>query len=91
MKPNKSIIDAVSWYSEKKPLYEQLSKKVESIINEIIQDQNIPIHAIYSRTKAIDSFKKKIENIKYTEPSSQITDFSGIRVIAYVESDLDKI
>lgn len=86
-----TISDSVSWYAETRPTYEQLSKKVQSIISEIIIDEKIPIHAIYSRAKEIDSFTKKIEDPKYTDPKSQITDFSGIRIIAYVESDLEKI
>lgn len=90
-KPKMSISEAISWYSEKRPVYEQLSKKVESIIQEIIADQGIPIHAIYSRAKDVDSFAKKIEDPKYTDPIVQITDFSGIRVITYVESDVEKV
>lgn len=87
----KNITELINWYSEKRSLYQQLSKKVESIIAEIINDEKITIHAIYSRAKEIDSFAKKIEDPKYTDPVNQITDFSGIRVIAYVESDLPKI
>jgi len=90
-KSKKTITDAVGWYSEMKPVYGQLSKKVESIIEEIINDQKIHIHAIYSRTKEIDSFTKKIEDPKYTDPINQITDYSGIRIITYVESDLEKV
>lgn len=91
-KREKQIInDSITWYLEKKPLYEQLSKKVESIIQEIISDQKIPIHAIFSRAKDVESFSKKIEDPKYTDPSKQVTDLSGIRIITYVESDMVKI
>ena len=91
MESKKTISDAVNWYSEKRPVYEQLSKKIESIIQEIVNDQKIHIHAISSRTKEIDSFKKKIEDPKYTDPINQITDYSGIRIITYVESDLELV
>ena len=91
MKSKKTINDAVNWYSEKRPVYEQLSKKIESIVQEIINDQKVHIHAISSRTKEIDSFKKKIEDPKYTDPINQITDYSGIRIITYVESDLELV
>lgn len=84
----RTISEAVSWYSGMRPTYEQLSKKVESILQEIISDQKIHIHAIYCRAKEIDSFTKKIEDPKYNDPINQITDFSGIRIITYVESDL---
>ena len=87
----KTISEAVSWYSGMRPIYEQLSKKVESIIQEIINDQKIHIHAIYCRAKEIESFTKKIEDPKYNDPINQITDFSGIRIITYVESDLELV
>ncbi|HTA28165.1 MAG TPA: hypothetical protein VK809_10270 [Bacteroidia bacterium] len=91
MEAQKSKSDFINWYSESRPLYVKLSKKVESIIEEIINDQKIPIHAINSRAKEINSFAKKIEDSKYSDPFKQITDLSGIRIIAYVESDLDII
>lgn len=85
-----TVSEAKNWYIEKKEVFYQLSKKVESIINEILIDDHIAIHAIISRAKEIDSFVKKIDNPKYTN-FHQITDLAGIRIIAYVESDLNKI
>lgn len=83
--------EAIEWYKENKRVYEQISQKVESIIKEIIVDEGISIHEIYSRAKEVSSFAKKIEDSKYIDPKNQITDFSGIRIITYVESDLSKI
>jgi putative GTP pyrophosphokinase len=91
MAEKETIAEAVSWYSKERPVYHKLSKKVESIIEEIINDQNVAIHAIYSRAKDIDSFAKKLEDPKYTNPKTDITDLAGIRVISYVESDLENI
>jgi len=90
-KSDELILTAVNWYIESRPLYEELSQKVETIIHETIVDNKPPIHAIFKRTKDIESFAKKIENEKYTHPSSQITDLSAIRIIACVENDLSKI
>lgn len=84
------IPEAKIWYIEKKAVFDQLSKKVESIIREILIDEKITIHAIISRAKEIESFVKKMDNPKYTD-FEQITDLAGIRIIAYVESDLNKI
>lgn len=86
-----NTVDPIVWYSENKNLFEQLSKKVESILKEIIADNSLAIHGIYSRSKEVDSFKEKIQDAKYKDPINQITDFAGIRIITYVESDLDKI
>ncbi len=85
-----TITNAVTWYTENRPIYELLSKKVEILIREIV-DNSIPIHEINSRPKEINSFAKKIEAPEYNDPINQITDLAGIRIITYVESDLEKI
>lgn len=90
-KSNELITSAVNWYIETRPIYEELSQKVETIIQDAVVDNKPPIHAIFKRTKDIESFAKKIEKEKYTHPSSQITDLSAIRIIACVENDLSKI
>ncbi|MEI8086135.1 MAG: hypothetical protein WCG93_07960 [Paludibacter sp.] len=90
-KSDELISTAVNWYIETRPIYEELSHEVENIIHENSYENNPPIHAIFNRTKDIESFAKKIANEKYTDPSSQITDLSAIRIIACVENDLSKI
>lgn len=91
MEKEKIKNEAKKWYIKNQSLYKKLSKKIQDIINEVIKDSNIDIHTIYSREKGIDSFIKKIENDKYDDPIQQVTDLAGIRVIAYVEDDVDKI
>src|SRR5437868_4464764 len=82
---------AVEWYINNRQVYKKLSSKVETILSEILELQNLPYHIITSRAKDIDSFKKKAENDKYSDPVNQITDLAGIRVITYVEDEIIKI
>jgi putative GTP pyrophosphokinase len=88
---DKSIKEAVSWYTQHKELYRKLAQKIEGIIIEILVEENIPIHSIANRVKEVSSFAKKIEKPQYTNPKDEITDLAGIRIIAYVESDLVRI
>lgn len=83
--------DSVKWYILNKSIYEKLSDKIFSIVLELIEESRIAIHAISHRTKEVESFKNKIYDPKYDDPVNQITDFSGIRIIAYVEDDLKPI
>lgn len=80
--------DAIQWYAQNRGLYKKLSQKVHAIVEELLEESNITVHAITNRAKDVDSFKIKIENPKYNDPLNQITDLSGIRIIAYVEDDL---
>jgi putative GTP pyrophosphokinase len=84
-------IDAVDWYTKNRGLYKQLSEKVHNIIFELLEVKNLNVHAIFNRPKDVSSFSEKIKNSKYTKPEVQVTDLAGIRVICYVESDIEKI
>ena len=83
--------EAIQWYAQNRGLYKKLAQKIHTIILELLEENNITVHAVTNRAKEIDSFKNKIGNPKYDDPLNQITDFSGIRIIAYVEDDLTPI
>lgn len=93
MKKQKVTIlkEAVEWYSQNRKIYNELCHKVHNIIFDLLDFNNVNIHAIFSRTKEIESFQKKIDDPRYDNPKEQITDLAGIRIICYVESDLKVI
>lgn len=82
--------DALQWYAQNREIYKKLSEKVSNILIELLDEAGLTVHAITNRTKDIDSFKNKIDT-KYEDPINQVTDLSGIRIIAYVEDDLKLI
>ncbi len=82
---------AIEWYSTNRYLYKQLGNKVQIIISELLELNELSIHAIFNRAKELESFKEKIKDSKYTNPKEQITDLAGIRIICYVESDIPRI
>lgn len=79
------------WYEDNKGTYERLSAKIESVIKEILEAEDIKYSSISSRTKELDSFNTKASQEKYDDPINQIKDLSGIRITCYVESDVEKI
>jgi ppGpp synthetase/RelA/SpoT-type nucleotidyltranferase len=81
----------ISWYKENRPIYEQLANKVESILSEMFVSREVSYHMISSRAKTVESVKRKISNDKYDNPKEQIQDFAGIRVITYVEDEIETI
>jgi len=90
-KKTKVINESLKWYKENRDLYIRLAKRVENIIKDILEAEKIPFHTVNSRAKELDSFEKKASNDKYADPTNEIKDFAGIRVITYVESDVRKI
>jgi ppGpp synthetase/RelA/SpoT-type nucleotidyltranferase len=73
------------------PKYKQLSEKIALLLKEVLEIEKINTHFISNRAKEIESFSRKIENPKYTDPLNQVTDLAGIRIIVYVEDDVKKI
>jgi len=71
---------------------ESFREKIEILIKELLVQASIPIHQISSRTKDYESLSKKIDK-KQGKYSSigEITDIVGIRLITYMESDVDRV
>lgn len=81
----------IDWYIKHRPSYKRLSSKVESLLAEVFESKNISYHIITSRAKTLESVTGKISKNKYDKPKEQIQDYSGIRIITYVEDEVQKI
>lgn len=81
----------INEYLAQRPLYKKLGQKVSLIVEEILEQKEVNFHAVSFRAKTVDSFSKKIEKPKYDDPLNQLTDLTGVRIIAYVENDVKEI
>lgn len=79
-------------FDESNSLYYGFGERCKGIIRELIVDNSISSHQITSRIKNRDSLSKKIDSKKdkYSD-LSDITDICGIRIITYLESDVNRI
>jgi len=79
-------------FDKDKSKFNDFREKMEFLIIELIKNEQIPIHQITGRVKERTSLDKKIDkkDNKYGNVS-EITDIIGIRIITYLESDVDKI
>lgn len=77
-------------YTQKKNLFEKLSNKLEMLIDEFLKENKTIIHQLSSRVKEERSLSNKIDNKegKY-QCLNDITDIVGIRIITYLDSDVD--
>lgn len=81
----------VSWYAENRSLYQSLSEIVAATLRALLKNSNIDYIDIPHRAKTIKSFQEKIVRKKYKDPQSEMMDLAGIRVITYIESDVEKV
>jgi ppGpp synthetase/RelA/SpoT-type nucleotidyltranferase len=79
------------WLEEKHPKFLSLSDSVELIITRLLKDAGIPFLAVTKRTKSISDCITKSRRKKYKQPSEQMTDISGVRVIVYFDHDVGQV
>jgi ppGpp synthetase/RelA/SpoT-type nucleotidyltranferase len=81
-------------YGSIRPQYEAFTTSLEALLRTLLAAAEIEFFAIEPRTKTVQSFKGKIEREdksgKY-KAVSDITDLSGVRIIAYLQEDCNAI
>lgn len=79
------------WVDEVQPKHSRLTDAVVSILENLLKTNDIDYLTVSGRTKTKESILEKIERKSYKDPANQLTDMSGIRIVAYFESDISKI
>ncbi|XTR36652.1 GTP pyrophosphokinase [Paraclostridium tenue] len=79
------------WYKENEDILDKMVIKLKSTIEEILVAEKVPYSSVTSRKKNLQSLCNKAEKPKYVNPVEEIQDIVGIRIVAYVESDVEKI
>ncbi|MEZ2338624.1 GTP pyrophosphokinase family protein [Mucilaginibacter sp. RCC_168] len=79
-------------FRNNKKTFNAFKDRLIYLVRDLIEKENIIPHQIIGRTKDISSLSKKIDKKgdKYNH-LSDITDVIGLRVITYLESDVDPI
>lgn len=84
--------DILKKFDDSSLLYSNFGDKCKGIIIELLQDNDISIHFISTRTKTRESLSQKIDSKKHKyNDLSEITDICGIRIITYLESDVNRV
>ncbi|HST58297.1 MAG TPA: hypothetical protein VLK84_06415, partial [Longimicrobium sp.] len=88
--PRANTAHWVGRYASLRPRHEEFTLELVKLIRALLRAQQVDFHLIESRTKDVQSFTEKITRAskEYTDPLTQITDLSGIRIIAYYDEDV---
>lgn len=77
------------WYTSERPKYEALTKVARETVERVLQAKAIPVVQVTGRAKSVASFVEKSSSRKrYKDPRTQNTDFAGVRIITYLETDV---
>ena len=92
--PHDRDVDALLLqYERARPDFARLTLKLHSLLSDLLVARGISVHLIESRTKEVASFREKIARASksYVDPLRELSDLSGIRLIAYYQDDVDAI
>lgn len=81
----------LDWLDSALKTHIRLTESVVTVFENLLKANNIDFLAVTGRTKDKKSALEKIDRKGYKKPEEQMTDLSGIRVILYFESDVDKV
>lgn len=86
------------WYVNAQSRYDLVGKYVLKRIKTYLDEQKFNLAYSSTRTKTIDSAYQKAKKyiqkdneyvLKYVDPKNEIMDFSGVRLVVYLPSELD--
>lgn len=79
-------------YKKNKKTYHAFRERILNLLNDLLSTEKIVVHQLVGRTKSLESLSKKIDdkNGKYNTVD-EITDIIGIRIITYLESDINPV
>lgn len=80
-----------SWVDENLPRFELLGKHIAFIVENLLQQNQVEYLSVSYRTKTKEGILEKIGRKKYKNPTEELTDISGVRIILYLESDIAKV
>ncbi len=71
--------------------HDRLTKSLTTLMRTMLKERQIEFLDVTGRTKTVASAKEKIERKKYADPLKQITDLTGIRIITFLEAQVNQI
>lgn len=89
---NSKIKNILSKFEEDHSKIQTYTKKLQLLVEEILEAKGLMVHSVSGRTKEKESLKKKVENSAddHYKDLSDITDLCGVRIITYFSDDVDK-
>lgn len=82
--------EITAWYRNNSSSFNALADSVKATIVSLLKAQNVDYVTISSRVKTLQSVLEKITRKHYSS-TNEITDMLGVRVILYLESDIQLV
>jgi ppGpp synthetase/RelA/SpoT-type nucleotidyltranferase len=81
--------DLRDWLKEVLPRHMQLAAAVRPLLENMLVKKKVDYLSVTCRVKEIEGALEKVGRKDYADPKQQLTDLSGIRVITYLEEQVE--
>ncbi len=78
-------------YIQRKDDWQEAAKRARGLVEEIVNHSGLAIHGVTARAKGVASLRRKLHKKRYGDPSTDLTDVIGVRVITYYQDDVDRL
>lgn len=78
-------------YAQVLPQLQQAAEQADKLVRSLLSGFQSEVHLISARAKSPDSALSKVLRKAYKNPTKELTDCIGVRVIAYYASEVDKM
>lgn len=78
------------WYAEHRSTYAALAELVRGTVESLLRAAKIDYLSVTQRAKTLESFSEKIDRKAYRNPAEEMTDLAGIRIITFIEQDVQR-
>lgn len=89
-KQQPTLADTLDWYDQNADRFDALVVVVKSTLEGMLRQKGIPFLNVSGRRKSRESFKGKVTTKSYASPTDDVTDIAGLRIICYIESDVER-
>ena len=86
-----NLDEFVKHYEMNLEKYRSFERDLKSLLERLLNGEQIEFFAIESRCKTVDRIREKALRKDYEDPLSQMTDIVGLRVIVYYANDADRV
>ncbi|WP_339387628.1 GTP pyrophosphokinase [Vibrio caribbeanicus] len=80
-----------AWLDDALRVHSRLTESIITVFENLLKANSIDFLTVSGRTKDKKSALEKIDRKGYKNPEKQMTDLSGVRIILFFESDVDKV
>ncbi|MBD9378917.1 GTP pyrophosphokinase [Pseudoxanthomonas sp. PXM04] len=84
-------VDVTNWLEGVLPRHLRLTTAVVGLIQSLLSGAEIDFLTVTGRTKSKPGALEKIDRKAYDSPMLQLTDLSGLRVVVYTESQVQRV